>query len=151
MIQDMIDLAIGKFPKLAKAYEKKLGQGFSATHIYTQSLSTEYVNELTVIELIMENAEGASILLTYSYSEKFLNTIIERELPELQQKGNANLLLRARQINDKEFKRKMIRGYDPADVDALMDLIMKDYFYIESVLIKENQILKQDIEKLRGR
>lgn len=41
MIQEMIDLAVGRFPKLAKAYEKKLGQGFAATHIYSQSMTME--------------------------------------------------------------------------------------------------------------
>ncbi|WP_059173503.1 DivIVA domain-containing protein [Bacillus sp. FJAT-27445] len=151
MIQEMIDLAVGNFPKLAKAYEKRLGQGFTATHIYTQSMNIEPGVDLTAIELTMKNGAGESILLTYTYSKDFLDMIFERELPEHQQKNDSNLLLSGRQINEKEFKRKILRGYDPTEVDALMDLIMKDYFYMESVLIKENQILKEDIEKLRGK
>lgn len=151
MIQEMIDLATGKYPKLAKAYEKKLGQGFTATNIYAQSSAAEQGIELTVIELALKNTEGESILLTYSYSKDFLNMIYERELPGLQQKNDSNLLLSARSINDKEIKKKFVRGYDPTDVDAFLDVIMKDYFYIENVLLKENQLLKEDIAKLRER
>lgn len=151
MIQEMNDLATGKYPKLAKAYEKKRGQGFAATNIYAQSSVPEHGIELTVIELTMKNPEGKSILLIYSYSEDLLDTVFEKEMPELQQKNDSHLLLSGREIQDKEFKRKMIRGYDPSDVDAFLDVIIKDYSYIEKVLIQENKILKEDIAKLRGR
>ncbi|WP_409271319.1 DivIVA domain-containing protein [Neobacillus sp. SCS-31] len=149
MIQEMIDLAIGKFPKLAKAYEQKRGQGFAATSVYTQSVAVETGDVISVVELTMAGPAGESILLTYSYSKGVLDILLERDLPGVQQKYDSNLLLSGRDIQDKEFKRKLVRGYDPSDVDAFLDVIFKDYSYIEKVLIKENKILKDDIEKLR--
>ncbi|WP_316569105.1 DivIVA domain-containing protein [Neobacillus sp. YIM B06451] len=149
MIEEMIDLATRKFPKLAKAYEEKQGQGFTATSVYTQSVVVETGDVISVVELTMARPAGDSILLTYSYSKGVLDILLERELPGVQQNGDSNLLLSGREIQDKEFKRKMVRGYDPSDVDAFLDVIFKDYSYIERVLIQENKVLKEDIEKLR--
>ncbi|WP_181884493.1 DivIVA domain-containing protein [Neobacillus piezotolerans] len=149
MIQEMLDLATGTYPKLAKAYEKKRGQGFSATSVYTQSVAVETGDVISVVELTMAGPAGELILLTYSYSKGVLDILLERELPGVQQKGDTNLLISGRDIQDKEFKRKLVRGYDPADVDAFLDVIFKDYSYIENVLIKENKILKEDVGKLR--
>ena len=46
-------------------------------------------------------------------------------------------------ITNKEF-RKMLRGYDPEEVDEFLDQIVEDY----EELFKENSLLKEKINAM---
>ncbi|OYD57787.1 hypothetical protein CGZ90_13020 [Fictibacillus aquaticus] len=54
-------------------------------------------------------------------------------------------------IHYKRFNKSLFRGYNMNEVDEFLDTVMKDYTYLEHVLVKENDILKKEIEQLRGR
>ena len=61
------------------------------------------------------------------------------------------LHLSARDILDKEFKTSM-RGYKPEEVDAFLDIIIKDYEIFAKEyeeLLQENQRLKKQLEEVR--
>ena len=73
------------------------------------------------------------------------------EVPARKDKVHGNLLLNKNVIHDKEFKKKLFGGYDSDEVNRFLDLIIKDYKFIEDVVLKENKILKEDIDKFRGK
>lgn len=60
-----------------------------------------------------------------------------------------SILLSPKDIFEQEFKRSM-RGYDPKDVDAFLDDVIKDYetfaAQIDS-LKKENERLREELKK----
>ncbi|AXN41687.1 DivIVA domain-containing protein [Peribacillus butanolivorans] len=72
------------------------------------------------------------------------------ELPSTNEKIHPNILLNKEIIHDKTFKKRAFGGYDIDEVDGFLDLIIKDYRFIEEGLIKEIKMLKEDMKKLRG-
>ncbi len=69
------------------------------------------------------------------------------------------LLLTSRDILNKEFT-KNVKGYDPLEVDAFLDNVLKDYKVIDNVIVnlndkvnelkKENQELTNELELLKS-
>ena len=70
-----------------------------------------------------------------------------------------HIILTSRDILEKEFKIDT-RGYRPQEVDKFLDIVIKDYEEMNSIiqelekekskLIKENISLKQEIQKLKN-
>ena len=69
------------------------------------------------------------------------------------------LLLTSKDILDKEFTKQNV-GYNPSEVDEFLDNILNDYRVIDdilanqdkqiSLLSKENNLLKKDLDELRN-
>ncbi|WP_312475744.1 DivIVA domain-containing protein [Neobacillus sp.] len=143
---DILELILSKYPKLSKAYSEKIEKDYTLVTINTEDVALKET-EGCVIKLVMENKIGDTILLNYSKFKGSRDSISVIQLPNTKKQIHPNLLLNSEHIREKEFRTKLFGGYDTLEVNSFLDLIIKDYQFIEKELIKENDILKINLPK----
>ncbi|WP_420850316.1 DivIVA domain-containing protein [Peribacillus alkalitolerans] len=136
------------FPQLKEAYRLKISDGYTLTNIHISSLVPVHDLTYTTIELIIEIQLGETILLRYT--EGIVHSFIIEPLSSTKDRIHPNILLNKELIHNKDFRKKFFGGYDEDEVNHFLDIIIKDYKFVEEGLIKENNMLKEDIKKLRG-
>lgn len=50
-------------------------------------------------------------------------------------------------IHNKEFKKSLVRGYDPDEVDDFLDQVIREF----EILIRENNSMREQVEQLQAR
>ncbi|MFB6801513.1 DivIVA domain-containing protein [Peribacillus butanolivorans] len=148
MIYERLSELIKDYPKLNEVCQAMIREEYFITKITTTSMSPVQQLDFTSIEVIMENHGGERILLIFN--EGIVDSMTVEELPSTNEKIHPNILLNKEIIHDKTFKKRAFGGYDIDEVDGFLDLIIKDYRFIEEGLIKEIKMLKEDMKKLRG-
>lgn len=136
---------IKEHPYLEEAIKEKIREGFSTTNITTTAVSPDQVDFIS-IEIRMEDQNKEKIVIVYT--EGFVNSITITQVPRATDELHPNLLLNKDLIYNKTFKSKMFGGYDIHEVDQFLDLLIKDYTFIEYGMVKENILLKKEIESL---
>lgn len=136
---------IKEYPYLEEAIQEKIHEGFSATNITTTAVSPDQVDFIS-IEIRMEDKNKEKIVVVYT--EGFVNSITITQIPRATEELHPNLLLNKDLIHNKTFKSKTFGGYDVDEVDQFLDLLIKDYTFIEDGLVKENILLKKEVESL---
>jgi DivIVA domain-containing protein len=139
---------IKDFPKLNKAYQSKVEEGYTITSISAKSLCPERSLDIKSIEIHMENTHGKRIVI--NFHEGTIKLLSIDEIPSGKGIVHDNMVLNKEMIHDKEFKKKLFGGYDDGEVNVFLDLIISDYKYME-LLQKENKILREDIKKFRDK
>ncbi|WP_242485332.1 DivIVA domain-containing protein [Peribacillus sp. TH27] len=147
MIYERLCELIKDYPKLNEVCQAMIREEYFITKITTTSMSPVQ-QDFTSIEVIMENHGGERILLIFT--EGIVDSMTVEEFPSTNEKIHPNILLNKEIIHDKTFKKRAFGGYDMDEVDGFLDLIIKDYRFIEEGLIKEIKMLKEDMQKLRG-
>lgn len=148
MIYKMLSEHIKDYPKLNEVCQAMIREEYFITSITTTSMSPEQQLDYTSIEVCMENHSGESILLIFT--EGIVDSLTVEKVSSKNEKIHPNLLLNEEIINNKNFKKRLFGGYDMDEVNGFLDLIIKDYKFIEQGLIKEIKMLKEDMKKLRG-
>jgi DivIVA domain-containing protein len=148
MLYEKLIEHIKDYPKLNEVCQAVIREGFFITNIITNSMSPEHELDYTGIEVGMENHGGERILLIFT--QGIVNSLTVEKVPSIKEKIHHNLLLNKEIIHNKNFKKRAFGGYDIDEVNGFLDLIIKDYKFIEQGLLKENKMLKEDMKKLRG-
>ncbi|MFE4243430.1 DivIVA domain-containing protein [Peribacillus butanolivorans] len=148
MIYERLSELIKDYPKLNEVCQAMIREEYFITNITTTSMSPVQQLDFTSIEVRMENHDGERILLIFT--EGIVDSMTVEEFPSTNEKIHPNILLNKEIIHDKTFKKRAFGGYDMDEVDGFLDLIIKDYRFIEEGLIKEIKMLKEDMKKLRG-
>lgn len=138
---------IKEYPYLEEAIQEKIREGFSTTNITATAVCDEV--DFISIEIRMENQNKEKIVVVYT--EGFVNSITITQIPRKTEELYPNLLLNKDLIHNKTFKSKTFGGYDVDEVDQFLDLLIKDYTFIEDGLVKENILLKKEVESLSGK
>lgn len=139
---------IKEYPYLEEAVQEKIREGFSATNITTTAVSPDQEDFIS-IEVRMEDQNNEKIVVVYT--EGFINSITITQIPRATEELHPNLLLNKDLIYNKTFKRKTFGGYDVHEVDQFLDFLIKDYTFIEDGLVKENILLKKEVESLSNK
>ncbi|MFC6039967.1 DivIVA domain-containing protein [Paenisporosarcina macmurdoensis] len=147
MFTKLIEL-IKEYPYLEEAFQEKIREGFSVTNITSTAVSPDEVDFIS-IEIRMENQNKEKIVIVYT--EGFVNSITINQIPRATEEIHPNLVLNKDLIYNKTFKSKTFGGYDVDEVDQFLDLLIKDYTFIEDGLVKENIVLKKEVESLRDK
>ncbi|WP_339146262.1 MULTISPECIES: DivIVA domain-containing protein [unclassified Sutcliffiella] len=147
MLFKMLTEHIKDYPKLNEVCHEMIRKGYNIVNISTTSISPEELDYI-MIEIVMENHSGDRKLL--HFTNGLVNSMEFEKISSHSEKIHPNLLLNKELIHNKEFKRKIFGGFDMDEVNLFLDLIIKDYKYIEQGLLKENKLLKEDMKKLRG-
>lgn len=147
MLYKMLSEHIKDYPKLNEVCQAMIREEYFITSITTTSMSPEQHLDYTSIEVHMENHAGERMLITLTEGIVHSLTV---EKASKNEKIHPNLLLNKEIIHKKNFKKRVFGGYDMDEVNSFLDLIIKDYKFIEHGLINEIKMLKDDIKKLRG-
>lgn len=141
---------IKEYPKLNEACQVMIREEYFITNISTTAMSP--VLHCISIEVGMENHDGERVLLIYEgiVDSVKVDFVTVEKVSSANEKIHPKLLLNKEIIHNKNFKKRAFGGYDIDEVNGFLDLIIKDYKFIEQGLIKEIKILKDDMKKLRG-
>ncbi|MFC7371403.1 DivIVA domain-containing protein [Fictibacillus iocasae] len=149
MLSDELKRLLLQFPEVIGEYEQHLQKGYSPTDIVIRSIAVYDEEDLDTAEVILENEQGHRVLIIAS--QGYFRSVSVKELDPRKSGIHHNLLLSDVLVYHKTFNKSLFRGYNMNEVDEFLDVIMKDYTYIEHVLVKENELLKKEIQQLRGR
>ncbi|MFC0187147.1 DivIVA domain-containing protein [Fictibacillus aquaticus] len=149
MLATELKRLLQQFPHIKSEYERLQNTGYTPTDILIRSTAIWDGEDLDTAEVMMENDEGKRLLITVS--QGYFNDISVKEVQPRKPGIHHNLMLNDALIHYKRFNKSLFRGYNMNEVDEFLDTVMKDYTYLEHVLVKENDILKKEIEQLRGR
>jgi len=147
MLFEKLSETINQFPKLNEAYQERISQGYFITNITVRSTSPNNWYKNNSIELVMENDREERILITAN--EGIVNSLFINSVSSSKGKIHENIILNHETILNKEFKKKIIGGYDPDEVNHFLDIIINDYKFIENGLLQEFKTLQEDIKKLK--
>ena len=147
MLYDKLSEQLREYPKLNDMCQAMKREGFFITKISAEAVSPEVELDYTRIEVSMENQAGEGILLLFT--EGILDSLtVEEDIPR-KEKIHPNILFTKGRISNKTFKKKVFGGYDADEVDTFLDMVYKDYRFVEETLLKENKRLKEDLRTLR--
>lgn len=148
MLYKMLSDQIKDYPKLNEVCQAMISEDYFITSITTTSMAPEQQFDYTSIEVCMENHAGEGALIIFTVG--IVDSLTVEEFSSKNDKIHPNLLLNKKIINNKNFKKRVLGGYDIDAVDNFLELIIKDYKFIEQGLLKEIKMLKEDMKKLRG-
>ncbi len=149
LIEKMIN-TIKEYPKLHEVYLNKLDENYSVLKIDISGYKPSFM-DATHIDIHMENLRGEFLLITYlQYKDSETVSIKQRSEDSLKEKIHPQLYMSEDILSNMELKNQLIGGYNKKDIDELLDWLQKDYSFIEKVLLNQNKMLKDDIEKIRN-
>ncbi|ALC85274.1 hypothetical protein AM499_05175 [Bacillus sp. FJAT-22090] len=148
MLHEKLSELIKDYPKLNEVCQAMIREEYFITNITTSSMSPVQQLDFTSIEVVMENHDGEKALLIFT--KGIVDSMTVEKIPSTNEKIHPYILLNKEIIHNKTFKKRAFGGYDIDEVNGFLDLIIKDYRFIEEGLIKEIKMLKEDVKKIRG-
>lgn len=128
-----IELIIDSFPKLKKEYEALVNQGYKISKYRLDTCLEDDISS-DRLEIVLEDSKEVRILISQDKFHFLGGKFSEITKINLSFKSNVihpNIKLNKECIQKKEFKKKLMGGYDCNEVDGFLDIIVEDYQYFE--------------------
>jgi DivIVA domain-containing protein len=128
-----IEMLIEAFPKLKKEYDVLVNQGYRANNYRLETyLQEELASDM--LEIVLTNYQKSSILILqhkFHFSGGKFSDVFKTNIPSKSEINHSYIKLNRDSIQKKEFKKKLMGGYDCNEVDGFLDIIAEDYQYFK--------------------
>lgn len=137
MLFDKIKEYLLEFPQLQEEYNKLVSEGYKTYHI---AINASHIGHFLSdrIEILMENGNGCRILLNqYRFDDKKFSRVYKEIISNNKQKIHSDIKLTEVEVNNKEFSKSILRGYNCDEVDCFLDTIAEDYKRVRELLSRD--------------